>query len=110
MVRRPLASNGLAQSAFWFTAAGLMLFYVALVANGIAIGGLVAHGVDYRVAKASQGNWYKVPVGMGAGVMGVGYWCFAANVFLTVFQARLGRGAKPGGHPWEVFAGRAGGL
>jgi heme/copper-type cytochrome/quinol oxidase subunit 1 len=29
IVGRPLASNGLAQCAFWFTAAGLLVFYLA---------------------------------------------------------------------------------
>src|SRR6267142_5525275 len=36
IVQRPLTSDGLAQCAFWFTAAGLLVFYVALVADGIA--------------------------------------------------------------------------
>src|SRR6266576_5054145 len=62
VVGRPLASNGLAQSAFWFTAAGLLGFYVALIANGIAIGQLVEHGWDYQAAKDHMGNWYRVPV------------------------------------------------
>src|SRR3954470_23151092 len=85
VVRRPLASNGLAQAAFWLTAIGLLIFYVALVGNGIAMSRLMEHGEDYQRAKAAMGNWYKVPVGMGAGIMGLGYWCFAANVLLTVF-------------------------
>jgi hypothetical protein len=110
IVGRPLASNGLAQCAFWFTALGLALFYVALVGNGIAIGRLVAHGAEYQAAKASMGKWYKVPVGMGAGVMGLGYWCFAANVFLTVFHSRLVRVPKPDGHLWKFFATGAAGL
>ena len=108
MVGRPLASNGLAQAAFWFTAAGLLGFYVALIANGIAIGGLVQHGWDYQAAKEHMGNWYRVPVGASAGVMGVGYWCFAANVALTVFQARLVRVPKPSAHLWKfVLTGAA---
>ncbi|MEA2838512.1 MAG: hypothetical protein QOD89_3062 [Bradyrhizobium sp.] len=110
IVGRPLASNGLAQSAFWFTALGLFLFYIAFVGNGIAMGRLVAHGWEYQAAKAHMGNWYRVPVGMGAGIMGVGYWCFAANVFLTVFQARLVRVPKPNGHLWKFFAAGAAGL
>src|SRR5437667_7524221 len=72
IVRRPLASEGLAQGAFWFTAGGLLVFYVALVANGIAIGLRVADGWEYQAAKASMGNWYRAPVVMGAGVMGIG--------------------------------------
>ena len=98
IVGRPLASNGLAQAAFWLTAAGLLAFYVALIANGVAIGRLVERGWDYQAAKAHMGNWYRVPVGAGAGVMGLGYWCFAANVALTVFQARLVHVPKPNGH------------
>jgi cbb3-type cytochrome oxidase subunit 1 len=110
IVGRPLASNGLAQCAFWFTAVGLLIFYVAFVGNGIAMGRLVARGWDYQAAKAHMGNWYRVPVGMGAGVMGLGYWCFAGNVFLTAFQARLVRVPKPHGHLFKFLAAGAAGL
>jgi hypothetical protein len=110
IVGRPLASEGLAQAAFWFTAVGLAVFYVALVANGIAIGRLVQHGWDYQLAKEHMGKWYKVPVGAGAGVMGIGYWCFAANVFLTVFQARLVRVPRPDWHLWKFIATGAAAL
>jgi hypothetical protein len=110
IVGRPLASEGLAQGAFWFTAGGLLVFYVAFVANGIAIGLRVSDGWDYEAAKASMGNWYRAPIGMGAGVMGIGYWCFAATVFLTVFQARLVRVPKPEGHLWKFIATGAAGL
>ena len=110
IVRRPLASDGLAQGAFWFTAGGLAVFYVALVANGIAIGMRVRDGWEYQAAKESMGNWYRAPVGMGAGVMGIGYWCFAAAVFLTVFQGRLVRVPKPNGHLWKFLGTGAFGL
>jgi hypothetical protein len=104
IVGRPLASDGLAQSAFWLTAIGLTVFYIALVADGIAMSRLVQDGWEYRAAKAHMGKWYKVPVGVGAGIMGLGYWCFAANVLLTVFQGRLVRVPKPQGHLWKYFA------
>ncbi len=103
IVGRPLASNGLAQAAFWLTAGGLAVFYAALVGNGIAIGRLVQHGMDYETAKQARGQWYKAPIGAGAGVMGLGYWCFASNVVLTVFQSRLVRVPKPSGHLWKFF-------
>jgi hypothetical protein len=103
VVGRPLASEGLAQYAFWLTAAGLLVFYVALVGDGIAMGHLVQHGWEYRDAKAHLGKWYKVPVGVGAGVMGLGYWCFAVNVVLTVFQSRLVRVPKPQAHLWKFL-------
>src|SRR5436305_764019 len=104
IVGRPLASDGLAQCAFWLTAVGLSVFYIALVADGIAMSRLVQHGWESRAAKAHMGKWYKVPVGVGAGIMGLGYWCFAANVLLTVFQGRLVRVPKPQGHLWKFFA------
>ncbi len=110
IVGRPLASEPLAQGAFWFTAGGLLVFYVAYVANGIVIGLRVSDGWDYEAAKASMGDWYRVPIGMGAGVMGLGYWCFAATVFLTVFQARLVQIPKPAGHLWKFLATGAAGL
>jgi hypothetical protein len=110
IVGRPLASEGLAQCAFWFTAVGLAIFYVALVGDGILIARLVRHGWEYQAAKEHLGKLYKVPVGIGAGVMGIGYWCFAANVFATVFQARLVRVPKPAGHLWKFLAAGAGGL
>src|SRR5919198_1361848 len=110
IVGRPLASEGLAQCAFWFTAIGLAIFYVSLVGNGIAIGRLVEHGWDYQLAKDHMGKWYKVPTGMGAGIMGLGYWCFAANVGLTVFQSRLVRVPKPEWHLWKFLATGAAAL
>ena len=110
MVGRPLASEGLAQCAFWFTAGGLLVFYVALVGNGIAIGRLVEQGQEYRAAKAGMGDCYNVPVGVGAGIMGLGYWCFAANVALTIFQARLVRIPRPQAHLAKFLATGAAGL
>jgi hypothetical protein len=50
-----------------------------------------------------MGKLYKVPVGVGAGVMGVGYWCFAAGVGVTVFQSRLVRVPKPSWHLWKFL-------
>jgi cbb3-type cytochrome oxidase subunit 1/membrane protein implicated in regulation of membrane protease activity len=110
IVGRPLASEGLAQAAFWLTALGLGVFYVSLVANGLAIGRLVEHGWEYQAAKAQMGKLYKVPTGVGAGIMGLGYWCFAANVCLTIFQSRLVKVPKPQWHLWKFLATGAAAL
>jgi hypothetical protein len=110
IVGRPLASEGLAQCAFWFTVVGLAVFYVSLIGNGVAMGRLIEHGWSYPAAKAHMGNWYKAPTGMGAGVMGLGYWCFATNVGLTIFQSRLVRVPKPQWHLWKFFATGAAAL
>jgi hypothetical protein len=110
VVGRPLASEGLAQCAFWFTVIGLLVFYVSLVGNGIAIGRLVEHGRDYELARDQLGKWYKVPTGIGAGVMGLGYWCFATNVAVTIFQSRLVRVRPSQRHLWKYFATGAAAL
>src|SRR5438876_4607132 len=104
VVGRPLASDGLAQCAFWFTVLGLLVFYVSLVVNGILIGRLVEHGWSYELAKEHMGKRYEVPTGMGAGIMGLGYWCFAANVCLTIFQSRLVKVPKPQWPLWKLLA------
>ena len=110
IVGRPLASNGLAQCAFWFTAVGLPVFYIALVGERDRDRPARAARLGLPAAKAHMGKWYKVPIGIGAGVMGLGYWCFAANVFLTVFQSRLVRVPKPQRHLWKFFATGAAAL
>ena len=110
IVRRPLASDGLAHCAFWFTVVGLLVFYVSLIGNGIAMGHLIEHGWAYPDAKAHLGKWYKVPTGIGAGVMGLGYWCFATNVIVTVFQSRLVKVPKPQWHLWKYFVTGAAAL
>src|SRR6266480_4060406 len=84
--------------------------HLTIVGNGIAMGSLIEHGWTYEAAKAHMGNWYKAPTGMGAGVMGLGYWCFATNVFITVFQARTVRVPKPQWHLWKFFATGAAAL
>ena len=110
VVGRPLASDGLAQCAFWFTVVGLIVFYIALIANGIAMAHWTEQGWGYEYAKYRMGKWYKVPVGMGAGVMGLGYWCFATNVVVTIFQSRLVQIPKPQRHLWKFFATGAAAL
>ena len=74
------------------------------------MGPLIEHGWSYPAAKAHMGNWYKAPTGMGAGVMGLGYWCFATNVCVTIFQSRLVRVPKPQWHLWKFFATGAAAL
>src|SRR5213079_3406892 len=86
------------------------VFYVSLIGNGIAMGHLIEHGWTYPAAKAHLGDWYKVPTGMGAGVMGLGYWCFATNVGVTIFESRLVRVPKPQWHLWKFFATGAAAL
>ena len=42
--------------------------------------------------------------------MGLGYWCFATNVALTIFNSRLVKVPKPQWHLWKYFATGAAAL
>src|SRR2546423_12058308 len=89
IVQRPLASEGLAQCAFWFTVIGLAVFYVSLIGNGIAMGPLIEHGWTYPAAKAHMGQWYKVATGMGAGATALGHSRLPTNVTATIVESHL---------------------
>ena len=100
---RPLASDGLAQGAFWFTAGGPRSSSTSRSSRtGSRSACACEHGWEYQAAKASMGDWYRAPVGMGAGVMGIGYWCFAATVFLTDLPGAARARAEAERPPLEV--------
>src|SRR5256886_1570465 len=95
IVRRPLSSDGLAQCAFWFTVVGLLVFYVSLVGNGIAMGRLIEHGWALPAAEEHLGKGHKMPPGIRVGVMGRGYCCFATNLVVKGFDSQLVRLFNP---------------
>ncbi len=94
---RPLYSPNLANISFWCTITGLYGFYVAWIVLGLIEGNMIAHGWDYLAAKAALGNWHTIPTAMTASIMGLGYWTYVINTFMTVYQARNVQ-SKPLGH------------
>lgn len=94
---RPLFSTALASGSFWFTLIGVFGFYAAWLILGLVEGNMVRHGMDYMAAKEVVGAWHRVPTRITASIMGVGYWTYVLNVFLTVFVARHVQ-EKPSGH------------
>lgn len=86
---RPLFSNSLAGASLWFTVIGVFGFYLAWLVLGLVEGNLVSHGWDYMAAKEYLGAWHRVPTRITASIMGVGYWTYVLNVFLTVWAARF---------------------
>ncbi|MGE5224295.1 MAG: hypothetical protein ACM3PY_17805 [Omnitrophica WOR_2 bacterium] len=85
---RPLFSPTLASMSFWFTVIGLYGFYISWIVLGLIEGNMIAHGWDYLAAKAALGNWHTVPTAMTASIMGLGYWTYVLNTFLTVVASR----------------------
>jgi heme/copper-type cytochrome/quinol oxidase subunit 1 len=97
LANRPLYSNTLAGASFWFTLIGVFGFYLAWLVLGLVEGSLVRGGMDYMAAKELIGAAHRVPTRMTASIMGVGYWTYVLNVFLTITAARNVE-HKPHGH------------
>jgi cytochrome c oxidase cbb3-type subunit 1 len=104
VARRPLYSNLLATWSFWLTVAGAAGFYLANTVLGLVFAQMAREGIDYETAKASLGALRTIPIALTAGVMGVGYWMFAAEILLTVWAARRMNTPRRHGHLLKYFA------
>ncbi|MDA8144937.1 MAG: cbb3-type cytochrome c oxidase subunit I [Thermaerobacter sp.] len=90
--RRPIYSMRLADGSFWFSFTGAYLFYAFLMALGLTEGFYMQAGHTYLAAMARY-SWLNVGVIFGAIGMGIGYWSFIGNVFLTVWGRRANQRA-----------------
>lgn len=90
LVGRPIASPLLSQVSFWFSTLGVAIFFGSLVILGLIEGNMVHRGMTYAQALEAVGPVHHVLIITGAMLMGLGYWTFITNVFLTVFQRRGG--------------------
>lgn len=87
--RRPLYSGTLTSVSFWFTVIGVFGFYLSVLAVGAYEGLMVHAGWKYEAARDYLGAWHKLPIALTAAIMGVGYWTFTTNVWVTAW--RIGR-------------------
>jgi len=94
ILNRPLYSRTLTLLSFWFTVAGVYSFYFVMLIEGVILGGAVTRGVPYDTARHLLGAWYDVPTGVAGGIMGVGYWLFIANIYLTMRGPRSWKGPE----------------
>jgi hypothetical protein len=104
VARRPLYSSLLATWSFWLTVIGAAGFYVSNVLLGLIFGQMAHDGIDYETAKPMLGAMRTIPIALSASVMGVGYWMFAAEIFLTLWAARRIAAPRPHGHLLKFFA------
>ena len=88
IIQRPMFSRTLCTVSFWFTALGVLGFYIALIPIGFAEGSLVHQGFTYEQAKDTVGFWHKFPEALTASSMGTGYWIYVTNVVLTIWKGR----------------------
>jgi hypothetical protein len=62
---------------------------------GLIEGNMVHRGMTYAQALEAVGPIHHVLIITGALLMGLGYWTFITNIFLTVFKKRGGRSHAP---------------
>jgi cytochrome c oxidase cbb3-type subunit 1 len=88
VTKTPLYSKALTNLSFWATLIGVMGFYLSMLAIGTYEAAMVHAGWPYEDARNWMGAWHKAPMAITAAIMGIGYWTFVTNVYMTV-----GRGA-----------------
>ncbi len=94
ILNRPLYSKTLTSVSFWLTVTGVYGFYFVMLIEGFLLGGAVKNGVSYDDARRLLGAWYDAPTGIAGGIMGVGYWTFIANIYLTMRSPRSWKGPE----------------
>lgn len=77
---KPLYSQRLVEHTFWWTVIGITCFYSTLMVFGIWEGYLTLHHPD---SVAALHRFYPTSISIAATVMGIGFWIYFANVFLT---------------------------
>ena len=92
---RPLYSSALTSVSFWFTLFGVFGFYLSVLAVGAYEGSMVHAGWQYEAARDWMGAWHKGPIAFTAAIMGIGYWTFTANIWLTARRMGQFRRAHP---------------
>lgn len=88
LLNRPIYSPVLAHTSFWFSTLGVAIFYLSLVILGLIEGNMIHAGMTYAQALEAVGPVHHVLIITGAILMGLGYWTYITNVFLTVFKKR----------------------
>ncbi len=94
LLNRPLYSQSLTRWSFWFTVVGVYGFYFVMLIEGLVLGSAVTHNVPYDTARRVLGVWYDLPTGLAGGIMGVGYWLFVANIYLTTRGPKSWKGPE----------------
>lgn len=80
---KALYSQRLVEHTFWWTVVGVTCFYSTLMIFGVWEGYLLLHNPD---AVEHVHRFYAPAISTAATVMGMGFWVYFANIFLTTRQ------------------------
>lgn len=81
MLGRPIYSQRLISHTYWWTTLGIAGFYSTLMIFGTIEGNLLLNE-PHRISEVHQ--YYGPIISVVSTVMGIGFWVFFANLFLTV--------------------------
>jgi cbb3-type cytochrome oxidase subunit 1 len=79
---RPVHSVRMVNHSYWWTTLGVSSFYLTLLVFGVWEGNLLLAGAAARQGEVH--HIYSYIIATVSTIMGVGFWVFFANVFLTV--------------------------
>ena len=79
----PLYSRKLVEHTFWWTSIGNSCFYLTLMTFGILEGNAMLHTPEL-VPEIHR--YYKPIIATSATIMGIGFWVYFANIFITARQ------------------------
>ncbi|MEW6352768.1 MAG: cbb3-type cytochrome c oxidase subunit I [Pseudomonadota bacterium] len=85
---KPLYSQRLVEHTFWWTVVGVSCFYTTLMVFGIWEGYLMLHN---PTAVEDVHSIYRPIIATVSTVMGMGFWIYFANIFLTIRNLLKGR-------------------
>lgn len=80
---KPLYSQRLVEHTFWWTTLGVTAFYSTLMVFGIWEGYLTLHHPE---GLAEVHRFYPFSIATAATIMGMGFWIYFANIFMTARQ------------------------
>ncbi|MDA1107299.1 MAG: cbb3-type cytochrome c oxidase subunit I [Proteobacteria bacterium] len=81
LTQRPLYSQRLVGHTFWWITLGVTGFYSTLLTFGIWEGHLL---LTHPAAIADVHRYYSPIIATVSTAMGIGFWCYFANIFLTL--------------------------
>lgn len=85
---RPLWSQRLVEHTFWWTTLGITGFYSTLLIFGVLEGNALLRGETAEVDRLH--GYYTGVISVVSTVMGMGFWVYFANLFMTYRRYRQG--------------------
>lgn len=85
---KPLYSYKLVEHTFWWTTLGLIAFYTTFMFFGIYEGMLMLDDSSRSSQEQFHATYYPAMISTVANIMGMGFWIFFFNVFMTFRKAR----------------------